>query len=432
MSLTLTAIVALIAMLLLMFVGMPVAYAMLLVGCLGIAYLSSPAAVLNLVCADIWSNFSSYNMIVVPLFTFMGTIAFQTGIGERLYNAADKWLGHFRGGLGFATIVTSALFGAMCGSTTAEVATITKVALPEMEKYGYKRSLSTACIAAAGSLAILIPPSGNMIIYGVITGESILQLFVAGVIPGIILTVLFIAVMAIEARRPGAAPAAKKYTWKERIRSLSGIIEFVVLVAIVLGGLMVGWFTPSEAGGAGAAGAIVIALVRRNLTWKKLMNAVAETTHISGSIFLIVTAAGVFGHFLALTRVPSNLSMWIADLGLPPAAVMAMIIVVYLVGGCFMDALPLITLTVPIFYPIVTSIGYSGVWFGICIVLITQMGLITPPVGMNVYVIKSCAPQIPINEIFRGIWTFLIAIIILAVLLLFIPELVYWLPGLLS
>lgn len=434
MSSTTVALIGIALLVILMVLKMPIAFAMLIIGCLGIGYIVSPAAVYSMVTTDIWANFSSYSMIVVPLFTFMGSVAFQTGIGERLYNSAYKFIGHRRGGLALATIVTCALFGAMCGSTSAEVATMTKVALPEMDKYKYKRSMSTACIAAAGGLAILIPPSGTFIIYGCITGDSIIKLFAAGIIPGIILTLLFCIVIFIIGRiDPGVAPRGEKHTWKERILSLNGLIEFIILVFIVLVGLMVGWFTPSEAGAAGAGGAIVIALIRRKLTWKKLMAALAETTNITGMIFLIVTCAQVFGHFMSLTRIPATLSTWISGLEVAPAIIMGAILIFYLIGGCFMDALPLFTLTVPILYPVVTEqLGYSGIWFGVAIVLITQMGLITPPVGMNVFIVKSVQPDIPLEEIFRGIVPFLIAIIVLAILILIFPQLALWLPGVLA
>lgn len=433
MSLVTTALVGVAALVILMFMGLPIPFAMLLVGGAGICYLTSFKALINLISTDFWSQFSSYGMLTIPLFTLMGTLASQTGIAGKLYLACDKFLGHMRGGLALATTVTCALFGAMCGSTTAEVAIMAKVARPEMQKYRYDDTLSCGSIAASANLAILIPPSSTLIVFGIMTGDSILKLFAGGMMPGIILTLLFcLTISIITKRNPNMAPATKRSTGKEKLKALGGCIDFVLMVAFCIGGLLAGWFTPTEAGAAGSAAAIVISLYRKQFSWKKFMSAVAEATKSTGNIFLLVTSALIFGHFMALTQVPNTLSAWIGSLNVAPQLVLIFIIIFYLLGGMIMDALPLFMLTIPVLYPIITSLGYSGLWFGIIIVLITEMGFISPPVGVGVFVMGSVTPDVPLYRIFKGAMWFMPAIVILALLLIFVPQLVTFLPGLLQ
>jgi tripartite ATP-independent transporter DctM subunit len=409
---------------------MPVAYVMTLVGFLGLCYIVSVPAGFYMLANDFWVMFSSYSLTVIPMFIFMGTIAFYSGMSGRLYDTAYKFLGQQRGGLALATIVACAGFGAMCGSTNAAAAAMGKVTLPEMKRYNYDDSLATACVAAAGSLAILIPPSTILVIYGVMTEESIGRLFAAGILPGLVLTALFIITVIILCRfKPGLAPPGARASWKERIASLSGVIEMILLFALVMGGLFVGWFTPTEAGAAGAAGALIIALARRTLSWRGFLDALADTTRITAMVFLIVTGATIFGHFMAVTRVPFELSAWVGGLALPPAVIMGFIIFGYLIGGCFMDSLAMVTLTIPILYPLVLSLGFNGIWFGVIIVLVAEMGAITPPVGINVYVIKGVAPDVPLETIFKGIWPFLGAIIVCTAILIAFPQIALFLPS---
>jgi tripartite ATP-independent transporter DctM subunit len=335
------------------------------------------------------------------------------------------------GGLAIATILACAGFGAMCGSTTAAAAAMGKVTLPEMKRYKYADSLRSGCVASAGRLAVMIPPSTILIIYGVMTQESIGKLFIAGIIPGILLAVLFAAAVWIQVwRKPALAPSSQRFTLKEKVKSLSGIIEMLLLFALVMGGLFVGWFTPTEAGAIGAAGALVISLVRRTIKPKALWAALAETTRISAMIFMIITGATIFGHFMAITRAPFAVSEWVGGLPLPPLVIMLFIMFIYLVGGCFMDSLALITLTIPILYPIVLQLGYDSVWFGVMIVLAAEMGVITPPVGVNVYVIKGVAGDVPLHTIFRGILPFLFALIVAIILILVVPQIALFLPNL--
>jgi C4-dicarboxylate transporter, DctM subunit len=433
MSLTTIAIISVVLLLILFVLRMPVAYAMALVGFLGFAYASSLDGAYRVLSKDFWNMFSSYSLTVVPMFVFMGTLAFYSGISGRLYDAAFKFLGQMKGGLAIATIVACAGFGAMCASTNAGAAAMGKVTIPEMRRYKYDDSLATACVAAAGSLAILIPPSTIFIIYGIMVQESIGKLFASGILPGILLTILFSATVIIICKiNPKLAPAGVKSTWKEKIASLSGIIEMILIFALVMGGLFVGWFTPTEAGAAGAAGTLILALARRELNWKGLLNSLGETTRITAMVFLVVTGATIFGHFMAITRVPFTLSEWVGGLSLPPMVIMAIIIFAYLVLGCFMDSLAMITLTVPILYPVITALGFNAIWFGVIIVLVAEMGVITPPVGINVFVIKGVAPDVPLATIFKGIWPFLYTEIACIVLLLFFPQIALWLPGLMK
>lgn len=410
--------------------GMPVGFAMALVGLAGFCYLVTPAAGLSILARDIFSVLSSYSLTVIPMFIFMGAIAYSSGMSRRLYDAGYLIFGQRRGGLAIATIAACAGFAAMCGSTNATAAAMGRVALPEMKRYKYDDSLATGCVAAAGSLGVMIPPSTIFIVYGILTEQSIGKLFIAGVLPGLLLAVLFIAVVFIICmRNPDLAPVGEPTSMKEKIAGLTGMIEMLALFVLVIGGLFLGLFSPTQAGAVGAAGALLIGLIRRQLSWKGFLFAVEDTLRITCMVMIIVAGATVFGHFIAVARIPLVLSDWIAGLPLPSMVVMGVIIVMYLVGGCFMDALALITLTVPIIYPLVSSLGFDPIWFGVIIVLITEMGVITPPVGVNVYVIKGIAQDVPLETIFKGILPFLIALIIAAIILVVFPQIATFLPG---
>jgi len=330
-----------------------------------------------------------------------------------------------------ATVGACAGFAAICGSTNASAATMATVALPEMKRFRYDSRLATGTVAAGGSLGILIPPSVIFIIYGIMTEQSIGKLFIAGIIPGLILAGLFCLTIYIWTKvNPGVAPRGSRAGWKERLRSLSGVAETLTLFMLVMGGLFAGFFTPTEAGAVGAGGAIVLAILRRRLSWQGFIQAMLESTRISCMVLLIVAGATIFGHFLAVTRIPYALAKWVAELPLPHWAIMAVIIGVYLIGGCFLDALALILLTIPIFYPVVTSMGYDPIWFGVIVVLVTQMGVITPPVGVNVYVVSGVAKEVPLEEIFKGALPFLAALIATSLILIPFPKLALFLPSL--
>ncbi len=420
-----------IALLILMFlVRMPVAFAMALVGFAGFAFLTSPEAALSLLAHDIFGTFTSYPLSVIPMFILMGTFAFASGISRRLFRTTYAWIGHLTGGLTVATVFACAGFGAICGSSTATAATMGKIALPEMKKYNYDDTLATGTVAAAGTLGILIPPSTVLIIYGILTEQSIGKLFVAGILPGILLSILFAATVAFLCwRNPSIGPPGSAASWKERLKSLSGIIEALLLFVLAIGGLFGGLFSPTQAGAIGAGGALLIGLGRRQLRWENFIRACREALETSCMVIFIITGAVIFGHFMAVSRIPFVLAEWLGGLPIPPMAVMGIIICIYFIGGFFMDAMGLIVVTIPIFFPIVEKLGFDPIWFGVIIVLVSEMGVITPPVGVNVFVIQGIAPDIPLEKIFSGIFPFLVALIFFTILLVIFPGIATFLPS---
>ncbi len=432
MTPTAIGIIGIVALFGLIFFRMPVGYLMAGIGMIGFASIVSFDAALSLMARDVFSVFSSYSLTVIPLFVFMGQIAFHSGISTRLFDAAYKFVGHVPGGLAIATIGACAAFSAICGSTNATAATMGAATLPEMKRYNYKPELATGVVAAGGSLGILIPPSVVFIVYGILTEQSIGKLFIAGLLPGLLLMVLFtIAILIWTWLRPELGPAGEKASWGEKVRSLSGLVETLIIFAVVMGGLFKGIFTPTEAGGIGAFATLVVALIRRNLDWNGFVQALFETTRITCMILVIVAGATIFSRFMAVTRIPYDIAGWITGFDLAPAVIMFFIILVYFVGGCFIDALALIMLTIPIFFPVVIELGYDPIWFGVVIVLVTQIGVITPPVGVNVYVVSGVARDVPLNTIFRGVIPLLIAMIIATLLLIPFPWIALYLPGLL-
>jgi len=426
-------IIGILFLIFLFLLRMPIAFAMAFVGFIGFSYLSSLKVGLSLLARDVFEQFSSFPLSAIPMFILMGSFAFAAGIGKRLYDAAYKILGTLRGGLTIATVVACGGFAAICGSTAATAATIGKIALPEMQKYHYDDRLATGCIASAGTLGILIPPSTIFIVYGILTEQSIGKLFVAGIIPGIILALLFIGTVSIIClRNPGLGPPGAPTAWKDKVKALLEIGEALVLFGVVIGGLFLGWFTPTQAGGIGAAGALLIGLVRRELSLRSFLEATKDGLRTSCMVICVIAGATIFGHFMAVSTIPFILADWVAGLPLPSMAVMGVIILIYLIGGCFMDAMALVVLTVPVIFPVVMRLGFDPIWFGVIIVLISEMGVITPPVGVNVYVIKGIAPEIPLETIFKGIFPFLLAIVVSAALLIIFPQIALVLPNLIK
>ena len=431
MSPTTVGLIGLAVLVFVLFSRMPVGFVMALLGVLGFSYVVSWNAGLGILAKDIFGVFSSYSLTVIPLFILMGQVTFHAGISRRLFDTAYVLLGHLPGGLAMATVAACAGFAAICGSTNAAAATMATVALPEMKRYRYNMMLATGTVAAGGSLGILIPPSVIFIVYGIQTQQSIGKLFIAGITPGILLSLLFGLTIYLWVRRyPEAAPRGDRATLRQKIVSLTGVVETLALFVLVMGGLFLGFFTPTEAGAIGAGGAILLGFIRRRLTWKGLQQAIAESTRISCMVMVIVAGATVFGHFLAITRIPYALATWVSELALPNFVVMAFIIFIYLAGGCFIDALALILLTVPIFYPVAVDMGYDPVWFGVIIVLVTQMGVITPPVGVNVYVVNGVAKDVSLETIFKGAFPFLIALVLCALILIPFPQIALFLPNL--
>jgi len=430
---TVIGLIGIAALFILIFLRIPVGFVMAAVGFLGFGSIVSFDASMNMIAKDLFSVFGSYSLTVIPLFVLMGQLAYHSGISKKLFNAAYKFIGHWPGGLAIATVGACAAFAAICGSTNATAATMGAAALPEMKRYNYKPELATGVVAAGGSLGILIPPSVIFIVYGILTEQSIGELFMAGLLPGLILALLFVLAIVIWTRiRPELGPKGPKAPLREKMASLSGLIETLLLFVLIMGGLFWGFFTPTEAGAIGAFGTLLLGLAGRNLTMKGFIASLAETTRISCMILVIVAGATIFGHFLAVTRIPFDIARGVSEIQLPRYAVMLIIITVYLVGGCVIDSLALIMLTIPIFYPVVLFLGYDPIWFGVIIVLVTQIGVITPPVGINVYVVSGVAKDVPLEVIFKGVLPFLAALIIGTLLLIPFPQIALFLPGLMG
>jgi len=428
-----TGIIGIIILLILFAIRVPVAFAMGIMGFVGFTYLVSLNAAFEMVAVDLFDIFSSYNLTVVPMFVLMGSIAFRIGMSKRIFDASYVILGSLKGGLAIASIIGSAAFAAICGSTNATAAAMGTVALPQMKRYNYSDSLATGCVASAGTLGILIPPSALLIIYGIISEQSIGKLFLAGVIPGIILAFAFaVTVFIICWRNPVLGPPGQPTSFIEKIKALPAMIEVLILFLLVLGGLMTGWFSATQAGGAGALAVVLIGLIRRDITWKAMIEASKDTLLITCMVMFVLFGAILFSRFMAVTKIPFILSGWVGGLPLPKALIMILIIFIHLIGGCFMDGLAMIMLTVPILLPTVVSLGYNPIWFGIIITLIVEMGAITPPVGINVYVIKGIAKDVALETIFKGIFPFLWALILVAIFLIFFPGVALLLPDLVS
>jgi len=426
-----TGLVGIALLLILFLLRMPVAFAMALVGFAGFAYLNGTESALTILAQDIYETLSSYPLSVIPMFILMGSMAFASGISQRLYKTCYSWLGQYRGGLTVATVIACSGFAAICGSTAATAATMGAIALPEMKKYGYDDQLATGTVASAGTLGILIPPSTVLIVYGILTEESIGRLFISGILPGIIMTLFFVVTVVILCRqKPEMAPPGPSTSLKEKILSLGGILEALLLFLLTIGGLFLGWFSPTQAGSIGAFGAFLIGLFRGKLRFRKTVGVLRDGLRTACMVLFIITGAAIFGHFLAISNIPFALADWVGNLPIPPMAIMVIIVLIYFVGGFFMDSMALIVVTIPIFFPIVTRFNFDPIWFGVIIVMVGEMGVITPPVGVNVFVIKGIAPDVPLQTIYRGIMPFLAAIIVLTVLLMFFPQIATYLPNL--
>ncbi len=423
-------IIGIAVMIIMFLLGMPVAFTMALVGFAGFAYLSGTGPALTTLARDVFQQFSSYPISVIPLFILMGTFAYASGISRRLYDTAYAWVGQFRGGLSMATVIACSGFAAICGSTTATAATMGKIALPEMKRYNYDDTLATGTVAASGTMGILIPPSTIFIVYALLTEMSIGKLFVAGVLPGLLLTLLFIStVLLICLRNPGLGPAGPPTTWKHKLKAASGLTETLVLFLFVIGGLFLGWFSPTQSGAMGAIGALIIGLARRELTWKGFVEAVKDGLRTACMVLFIIAGATVFGHFMTITRIPFMLADWMAGLPISSMGIIGIICLIFFIGGFFMDSLPLTVLLIPIFFPLLINLQVDLIWFGVIIVLLAEMGVITPPVGVNVFVIKGIAPDVPLERIFKGIFPFLAALIICLIILSVFPEIATFLPS---
>ena len=434
MSLTMIGLIGIFSLLFILFVfGIPVGFAMGIVGFCGFTYIISPNAGYNMLASVTWDTFAKYGLTVIPLFIFMGQIAFYSGINEKLYNAAYKWVGHIRGGIAMATVLACSAFAAICGSNAATAATMTTVALPQMNKYKYEPMLSTGSIACGSTLGVVIPPSVVLIIIGLSTEQSIAKLFYGGLGAGILLALLLcLTVYILCWIHPEWGPLGEKTTFKEKIRSLSGAIEMLILFLLVMLGLYFGIFTPTEAGAIGSFFAVVIGLFQKKLSWKNFQNSVFDTLRISCMVVIIITGAMIFGRFLAITRIPFNIATWVVSLPLSKLSIMAIIFIIYIIGGAVMDALALLLITIPIFFPVAIKLGYDPIWFGVTITIVTTLGAVTPPVGATTYVVGGMAKDVPLERVFRGVAYFLPAYILCIILMMLFPKVVLFLPGLLS
>lgn len=376
---------------------------------------------------------TNYNFTVIPLFVLMGQLCYYSGMSAGLYDMAEKWLGRMRGGLAMATVVACACFGAICGSSAATAATMAVVALPEMRRAGYDDGMSCGSIAAGGTLGILIPPSTGFIIYGIIAGESIGALFSAGIIPGIILALCYCVAINIMCRvKPELAPSRKHYTMKEKLISLKGGLPMVIMFAIVMGGIFSGKFTANEASAIGATAALLYLIFRRRFTWKTFLTCLRETVKTSGQIFLVLIGAYVFGNFLTVTNLPTTLASFVNSLAVNRYIILLIILIMYAIMGCLMDSLAMVMLTVPIFYPIMTALGFNGIWYGVIMVMVMEMGLITPPVGMNVYIVSGVAKDVPLPKIFKGVAPMVLGMVAALIIICAFPDLATFLPRLLG
>lgn len=424
--------IALIVLLPLFATGIELGFAMALVGFLGFTYTVSFKAALNLLGRDLYDVFSSYGYTVFPLFILMGQIAFNSGIAVRLYGVAYKFVGHIPGGLAMSTVAGATAFKALCGSSTATAATFASVAVPEMDRYGCDKRLSTGIVASVGSLGCLIPPSVSLIIMGIITEQSIGKLFLAGLVPGLLVAFFFVCIIYGWVKiDPAVAPQGPRTPWKERIRSLPEVFWVMAIFALVVGGVMTGYFTPSEAGSVGTFGVLALSFVRRDMTFKKYVKSMKEALHTACMLLILVAGSTVLGHFIAVTNIPQVTANWIAGLTINRQVIMIIICLIYLLGGSFIDDLAFMILATPIFYPAVLRLGFDPIWFCMVISVTLMIGIIIPPVAICVFVVRNIT-KVPFGVIYRGVLPFLLALVFCGTLLFLFPDVVLFLPGLLG
>jgi len=430
MNETTICIIALVMLLALFATGIEMSFAMALIGFAGFAYLNGFTAAVHLIGGDLFEAFTNYGYTVFPLFMLMGQIGFNSGIAQRLFNSANKFIGHIPGGLAMATVAGAVGFKAICGSSTATAATMASVAIPEMQRYKYDDRLSTGIVATVGTLGSLIPPSVVLILYGIITEQSIGRLFMAGILPGLLIAAFFVVIIYGWAKMdPRIAPRSERSTWKARVRTLPEIFWVLMIFLLVVGGIMTGYFTPSEAAGVGCFALLVLSVIRRDLNFKTYVKSVAETLNIAGMILMIIAGSVILGHFMAVTNVPQKLSDWVLTLPLNRYMILIVICIIYQIGGSFIDDLPFMILATPIFFPAVMKLGFDPIWFGIVIAIVVAIGVVIPPVAVCVFVVKNIT-GVPIGRIYRGVMPFLISLCLVWALLFFLPELALWLPSL--
>ena len=415
---------------LLLAMRMQIGFSMALVGFLGFAVLNALKPSFVILGMEPFKIGAAYSLTVIPLFILMGQFANHSRMGFEVYQTVYRWIGFLPGGLSMATITACGGFAAISGSSLAAAATMGMVALPEMKRFKYDDALATGCIAAGGTLGILIPPSTVMIIYGILTELPIAPLFIAGIVPGVLLTLLFIlAVFIMTKIKPELGPPGPTFTLKEKIYSLKDTWSILTLFVLVIGGLYTGWFTPTEAAGVGAFGAFVITIVKKKLTWQNLTGSLAQTIRTTAMVFLILIGAHIFGYFLTISQIPDQLSILASEAGLNRYIVLAIMILFYIVLGCFMEGLAIMVLTIPIVFPLIMDMGFDPIWFGVIITLVMEMSLITPPVGINVFIISGIAKDVPMYTIFRGVLPFWVAMLVCIIILIIFPQFALFLPA---
>lgn len=430
MSPTVLSLVIFALLFILLAAGMPIGFAMGLTAFIGTLFLIDSGASLALLGQTAYETALTYDLSVVPMFVLMGYIAGSAGLSEALYRACNAWLGHRRGGLALATIGGCGAFAAICGSSLATAATMAQIALPEMRRYNYDDKLATGAVAAGGTIGILIPPSVLMVIYGLLTETSISKLFLAGIIPGILTVIGFMLTISVMTRiNPALGPRAARASLAERLSAMRSVWGTAALFLLVIGGLYIGIFSPTEAASIGAVGALLLSVINGTFSWEMLGKSLMETVKTTAMIFTILIGAILFNNFLILASIPTLISDWITGLPLGKEAILLVILGMYFVLGCLLDSLAMVLLTIPIVFPIINALGYDPIWFGIIIVMVVELGLITPPIGMNVFVIKGIARDIPLESIFRGVMPFVIAQIVLIGILVLFPQIALWLPS---
>ena len=430
MSADLVAILGFVSLFALMLLRVPVGMAMGLVGVTGYAYLSGGAPALKLIGQTSMRTVTDYQFGVIPMFLLMGAFVSTSGVSRELFRAANTFIGHRRGGLGLATIVSCGGFAAISGSSVATAATFSTVAYPEMRRYGYPKSFSAGVIAAGGTLGAMLPPSTVLAVYGLITQQDIGKLFQAGIIPGLLAMAMYMATIAIICRvKPDLLPTVPKASKAERLAGLKDVWAPLLLFLLVIGGLYGGVFTPTEAGGVGASGAFLLGVLRGRLDKDKIRASLLQATRTAAAVFTVLIGALLFGYFLTITQVPQKVTEFLTGLGIGNYGVLALIMLMYLVLGCLMDAMAMIILTVPIIFPVVTQLGFDPIWFGVIIVMTVELGLIHPPVGMNVFVIKSVVQDVTFSSIFKGVLPFIATDILRLIILIAFPIIALWLPS---
>ncbi len=430
MSIPTIAVLTILLLFLFFFLGLGIGISMALAGFIGFALIVNVQAALSLVANDVYSVFSSYGFTVIPLFVLMGQIGVGAGMAKSLYDAAYKFIGHVSGGLAIGTVIAGTAFKAICGSTTATTATFATIAVPEMDRYHYDKRLSCGTVATVGTLGAIIPPSVTLIIYGLLTETSIGKLFLGGIIPGLMIAFSFAVTLFGWCRiNPTLGPKGEKSSWKKRILSLPPVSWVLIIFLLVVGGLMMGFFTPTEAGSVGALAVLILSIVKRDINLTSFVKSMMDSLHIACMVFMLLAGAVILGHFFAVTKMPILVAEWLGKLPVHRVVIMAIVIIIYLIGGSFIEDLAFLILATPIFLPMVLKLGYDPVWFGVIVSVTSMIGIIIPPVAINVFIVSGIA-KVPISTVYKGTYPFVIGMSICLLIFVFFPEISLWLPNL--